>query len=195
MLQSLFVSKTRVKLLQIFLSNPQEMYHVRGLVRLASEEINAVRRELARMEKFGMVKKEPRANRLYYWFNQDFPLYTDLLSMVAKTSGLGKVIIKNKNKLGKVKFVMFSGRFARVLERKKENEVDLLVVGQIVLPELAKIVREEESKQDREINYTVMDAEEFSFRKKRRDPFILSILSGSRVMVIGDEEDLICVKK
>lgn len=194
MLQSLFVSKTRTKLLQIFLKNPQEMYHVRGLVRLAGEEINAVRRELSRMEKFGVVKKEPRANRLYYWFNQDFPLYADLLSMVKKTSGLGKAIIKNKNKLGKVKFVMFSGRFARALERKKENEVDLLVVGQIVLPELAKIVREEESRQDREINYTVMDTEEFSFRKKRRDPFILSILSGSRVMIIGDEEDLVSLK-
>ena len=191
MLQALFVSKVRTKLLEIFLSNPAEMYHVRGLVRKADEEINAVRRELKRMEEYNLVKKEPRGNRLYYWFNKDHLLYADLLSMVAKTSGLGKAIIKNRNKLGKVKFVMFAGRFARGLERREENDVDLLIVGEVVIPEMTKLIREEESKRGREINYTVMTREEFSFRKKRRDPFILGILSGSRIMVFGDEEDLI----
>jgi hypothetical protein len=89
---------------------------------------------------------------------------------------------------------MFSGRFVRHLERKRENEVDLLVVGDVVLPELAKLIRKEESRRDREINYTVMDKDEFAFRKKRRDPFILGILLGSRVMIIGDEEKLVALK-
>lgn len=191
MLQSLFVSKVRAKLLHAFLKNPQEMYHVRGLVRKTGEEINAVRRELARMETYGLVKKEPRGNRLYYWFNPQFIFYSDLLSMVAKTTGLGKAIIKNRTKLGKIKFAMFSGRFVRGLPRKEENEVELLVVGQVVLPELAKLVKEEEAKKEREINYTVMDKEEFIFRKKRRDPFVLGILMGSRIMILGDEEDLV----
>jgi len=44
---------------------------------------------------------------------------------------------------------------------------------------------------NREINYTVMSREEFDFRKKRRDPFLLGVLAGSRVMIIGDEEDLV----
>ncbi|MBN1262859.1 MAG: hypothetical protein JW991_00720 [Candidatus Pacebacteria bacterium] len=191
MLQVLLVSKVRVKLLEIFLSQPEEMFHVRGLVRLASEEINAVRRELSRLEKFGLVKKEPRGNRLYYWVNKDHFLYGDLLSIIAKTTGLGREIIKNKNKLGKINYVMFSGRFVRELERKRENEVDLLVVGQVVLPELAKLVREEESSRGREINYSVMNKEEFIFRKKRRDPFILSILAGPRIMIYGSEEGLV----
>ena len=70
-LQDLFVSKVRVKLLKIFLSNPGKIFYVRQLVRLAGEEINAVRRELARMEERGLVKKERRANRLYYEFQKD----------------------------------------------------------------------------------------------------------------------------
>ena len=69
--------------------------------------------------------------------------------------------------------------------------VDILVVGDIVLPELASLIRMEESKRGKEINYTVMSKEEFEFRKKRRDPFLQGILFGSRVMIIGDEEDLI----
>ncbi len=85
---------------------------------------------------------------------------------------------------------MFSGKFARRLPKGPED-VDLLMVGSVVLPELALLVREEEKRLDTEINYTVMTEEEFDFRKKKRDPFILSILYGSRVMLIGDEENLL----
>jgi hypothetical protein len=86
---------------------------------------------------------------------------------------------------------MFSGRFARRKPRKREEDVDILVVGEVVLPELAAVIRMEESKRNMEINYTVMSKEEFDFRKKRRDPFLLGILAGSRTMIIGDEEELI----
>jgi hypothetical protein len=86
---------------------------------------------------------------------------------------------------------MFSGKFARLKERKREDEVDILVVGEVVLPELAALIRAEESKRGREINYTVMSRDELEFRKKRRDPFLGGILAGSRVMIIGDEEDLV----
>lgn len=190
MLRDLMVSKVRVKLLQTFLSQPKEMFYVRQLVRATKEEINAVRRELARMEKAGMVKKEARGNRLYYWFNQDYPLFGDLLSLVAKTTGLGAKILKRKGHLGRIRFVMLSGKILRTLP-SEEGSVDLLVVGEINMPELANLVREEEKRLDREINYTAMSQEEFKFRKKRRDPFLLSILTGSRVMILGDEEALV----
>jgi len=190
MLKDIMVSKVRVKLLQTFLYQPDEIFYVRQLVRKVDEEINAVRRELSRMEKANMVKKEPRGNRLYYYFNRDHSLYEDLLSMVHKTVGLGKEIIKNKSKLGRVKLVMFSGRFARRLPIE-EGGVDLLIVGDINMQTLTKLVRAEEVKMDREINYTVMTRDEFNFRKKRRDPFLQGILLGSRIMIIGDQEDLV----
>ncbi len=190
MLKALFVSKTRAKLLKIFFDQPNQLYHVRELVRMTGEEINAVRRELMRMEKYGLVKKEHRGNRLYYWFNKNSTFYYDLLSLVAKTVGLGEKIIEERNKLGKIKFAMMSGRYLRGMERE-ENRVDLLVVGKVVLPELARLVRDEETRKGREINYTVMTPEEFQFRKNRRDPFIIGILSGSRVMILGDEEDMV----
>src|SRR3972149_6358072 len=156
-LGDIITSKIRVKVLELFLANLKEMYHVRGIVRESKEEINAVRRELERLERVGFLKKEARGNRLYYWVRDDYPFYGDLIAVVAKCTGLGLSIIENKNKIGKVNFVMFSGRFARRKER----------------------------------SYTVMSREEYEFRKKRRDPFLLNILSGSRTMVIGDEEELI----
>ncbi len=184
------VSKVRVKLLQTFLYQPDEIFYVRQLVRKIGEEINAVRRELSRMERAGMVKKEARGNRLYYFFNRDYPLYEELLSMVHKTIGLGKEIIKNKSKLGRIKLVMFSGRFARRLPLE-EGGVDLLIVGEVDMQVLSRLIKAEEARVKREINYTVMTKDEFNFRKKRRDPFLQSIFLGSRLMIIGDQEDLV----
>ncbi len=190
MLADLIVSRVRVKILQLFFLSPGKIFHVREIVRRTSEEINAVRRELAHLEKAGLMSKERRANRLFYSVRRDYPLYFDLLELLAKTAGLGGDILKNKVKLGKIKYAMISGRFARG-QQKTGNDVDLLVVGKVVLPELSQIVRQEEIKKESELNYTVMTEEEFDFRKKRRDPFVLEILKGSRVMVIGDEEELV----
>jgi DNA-binding transcriptional ArsR family regulator len=190
-LGDIITSKVRIKILELFFSNLKEVYHVRGIVREIDEEINAVRRELTKLEKDGILKKEPRGNRIYYFVRPEHPLFSDLVSMVSKTTGLGKQIIENKNKIGRVSFIMFSGKFVRYKDRKREDDVDILVVGEVTLPELASVIRAEETKRGKEINYTAMSREEFDFRKKRRDPFLLGILSGSRVMIIGDEEDLV----
>lgn len=190
-LEDIITSKVRIKVIELFFSDLTEMYHVRGIVRQTKEEINAVRRELERLEKAGILKNEKRGNRLYYWARDDYEFFGELLGMVSKTTGLGAEIINNKSKIGKLNYVMFSGGFARRKERKKEDDVDILVVGDVVLPELANLIRVEESKRGEEINYTVMSREEFEFRKKRRDPFLLGILSGSRTMIIGDEESLV----
>jgi hypothetical protein len=190
-LGDIITSKVRIKILELFFSNLKEVYHVRGIVREVGEEINAVRRELTKLEKDGLFRKEPRGNRIYYSVRPEYPFFSDLISLVSKTTGLGKTIIENKNKIGRVSFVMFSGKLVRCKERKSEDGVDILVVGEVVLPELASIIRSEEARRGKEINYTAMSREEFDFRKKRRDPFLLGILSGSRVMVIGDEEDLV----
>lgn len=190
MFSDLITSKSRVKLINVFLSSPSEMFHVRELVRRTGDEINAVRRELAYLEKKGILSKEPRANRVYYYLSKNYEFYFDLIRIGSKTIGLGEGIIKNRVKLGRVKYAMFSGKFSRKLPKGPED-VDLLVVGSIVLPELALLVREEEKRLDTEINYTVMTEEEFDFRKKKRDPFIQAILYGSRVMLIGDEETML----
>lgn len=190
MLDDFITSQSRIKLLHVFLASPYEMFHVRELVRRTGDEINAVRRELAFLEKKGVLNKEPRANRVYYSLNKNYPFYFDLLKLGAKIVGLGADIIKNRVKLGKIKYAMLSGAFVRRLKDNPE-QVDFLLVGTVVLPEVALLVRNEEARFGTEINYTVMTEDEFDFRKKRNDPFVKSILSGSRVMLLGDEENLL----
>ena len=191
MLEELFVSSVREKILQLFLSSPADtLLHVREIVRRVSEEINAVRRELARMEKFDMVVSEWRANRRLYRFRRDYIFYRELLSLVAKTTGLGGTLVKNRVKLGKVKFSFLSTRFLKGGVSNTED-VDLLVVGNIVLPELQSVIADEQARRETEINYSFMDEQEFKFRVKRRDPFILRVLIQPKVMLLGDEDELL----
>lgn len=190
MLSDLITSQSRIKLLNVFLASPFDMYHVRELVRRTDDEINAVRRELQFLEKKGILEKEPRANRIYYSLSKTYPFYYDLLAIGVKTGGLGAEIIKNRAKLGKIKYAFFSGKYVRRI-KDRPDEVDFVIVGTIVIPEVTLLVKNEEIRLSSEINYTAMTEEEFDYRKKKRDPFVLSILAASRIMLLGDEEQLL----
>lgn len=189
-LEDLIVSKVRVKMLELFFTNPEEMYYVREITRLVKEEINAVRRELDRMLGTGLLKSEERGNRLYYYLNKQYLYLQDFLQIVAKSTGLGEEIRKKRRKLGKLEFVMFSGKFISG-QKPSRDEVDILIIGDVVLAELQTLIRAEEKKIKREINYAVFSGEEFEFRKTRRDPFIMDILYGSRVMIVGNEVEFV----
>ncbi|MCL4367414.1 hypothetical protein M1563_04585 [Patescibacteria group bacterium] len=189
-MEELFVSRVRVKLLTLFLTATEPLLHVREIVRRTSEEINAIRRELLRMEKFGMVSSEWRANRRLYHFRKDYIFYPQILGMVAKTTGLGGEIVEKKNSLGKIKYAMVSTRLIKKIPSGPED-VDLLIVGQIVMPQLQAIVANEQAKRGQEINYSFMDEAEFKFRVRRRDPFILKVLTQAKIMLIGDEDEML----
>lgn len=186
-LQDFMISRVRARILELFFSNVTEMYYVREITRLAKEEINAVRRELERLLGCGILRSEERGNRLYYSLNKRYPFFQEFEAMVTKSTGLGLKIRKLQRKLGDLSFVMFSGRFVRGLQ-VRQGDVDMLVVGTVVLPELDVLVKEAEKRLEREINYTVLTDEEFEFRKTRRDPFIMDVLYGTRIMVIGSED-------
>jgi len=190
LLRPLFISKTRAKLLSLFLNNPGKIFYVRELVRGVGEQINAVRAELARLERAGLLSSENRANRKFYGFRKDYVLSSELAKIIAKASGLGGDIIRERNRLGKIKYATITNGFIR-RRPVGPSDVDLLVVGNVVLPQLAALVKKAEDAVGREINYTVMSEDEFTFRKRRKDPFVASILERLGVVLIGDEEELI----
>ena len=185
-LNDLIISKVRVKMLALFFEKPSEMFYVREITRLVKEEINAVRRELDRMLETGLLKSEQRANRLYYQLNKKYLYFQELQRIIIKTTGLGKKIRKLRRKLGELDYVVFTGSFINQ-EKASRDELDVLVIGAVVLPELEALIKAEEKIFGREINYAVIEKEEFEFRKARRDPFIMEVMYGVRVMVLGDE--------
>lgn len=187
-MKDLMISRVRVKILELFISNTEQIYYVREITRKVKAEINAVRRELERMVEFSLLETEQRGNRLYYSINKNYPFYPELQRMVAKTTGVGGMLRKKQRTLGQIQFAMVSGRLIRGLP-PRNNEVDLLVIGEIDLQKLSDEIKGIEQKIGREIAFTVLSSEEFDFRKTRRDPFVMEILYGPIVMVIGSEEE------
>jgi len=187
-LQDIVTSRVRVRVLGLFLLNPNEIYYVREATRLIDEEINAVRRELINLAKNGILLTEVRGNRSYYRANKAYPFFGELQQMVFKENGLGKEIRSaiNKSRLGKVEYVVFTPAYFN--RQPKSNNLDILAIGDVVVPELEALIKKDEQTIGREINFAVFEANEFKMRKQRRDPFIMEIMYGKRLMIVGDEE-------
>jgi len=186
----LFISKVRIKVLRLFFLHPDILYHIRGVVREIGEEINAVRRELLRLEEIKLLKSERKGNRLYFALQGNFPFYNEIMNIVYKAYGLGGEIIRCREELGDIKYALLTKSYTKSV-RGGMNEVDLVLIGSVNVPALTAAVQRAERQTGREINYTVLKDSEFILRKKRKDSFILSILQGSKVMLIGDEDELV----
>ena len=190
MLKNIIPSKARRKILELFFQNINNNYYLRKIVRDISEEVNAVKRELDILSKEKVLHKEKRLNKIFYSLNRNYQFYDEFLRIFTKTGILPSLIIKNYPKIGKVKYIALSTKFAKKIPIKEE-EIYLLLVGTIVVPEITGIVAEAEKAFGREINYTVMTEDEFGFRKKNNDPFIWRFLKQPKIMLIGAEEELL----
>ncbi|HOA18358.1 MAG TPA: hypothetical protein PKK54_00490 [bacterium] len=187
MLNKIFVSEVRVKILRIMLLNPGKDLHVRAIVRAVGSEINAVRRELENLVSIELLRRRQSSNRIYYSVNTSHPFFSDLISLVAKENELSLKLYKNIKNLGNVIYIMMSKSFLRG-RKSSALDVDLFIVGDINNSILEKIIKEEESKIGREINYSVMSDEEFMSRKRTLDQFIVRLMFQGRTMLNGDEE-------
>jgi len=190
MLEHIIPSKTRIKILELFFHHPLENYYLRRVVREISMEVNAVKRELDILEDERVLLKERRLNKVFYTINKHYRLYDEFLRIFTKTDQLANLIYKSAPKLGKVRFVVVSQKFSKRLPIK-EDEVYLILIGTIVVPEIASIIAEVEKEFGKEINYSVMAEEEFIFRKKNNDPFIWRFLKQPKIMLIGSEDELL----
>jgi DNA-binding transcriptional ArsR family regulator len=189
-LKQLLISKTRLKIITTLFSNPKEIYYVRQLVRLVEEEINSVRRELSNLKKAGIVESEWRGNRLYYWANKQSPIFYDLLILANKNSGLGlKLQHKNEN-LNPIKLVLYNYKFA-VGEKRNQDSVDLIIVGDLFsIKEVSRLIKQEEETRGHEINYMIMNKDEFQMRKQKRDQFIVDFFLSCPIVIIGNSSEI-----
>ncbi len=190
MLQHIIPSKARRKILEFFYHRPGESHYLRKIVRDLDEEVNAVKRELDILADEKLLLKEKRLNKIYYTLNKNYQFYDEFLRIFAKTSFIATEIYKNLPKIGKIKFIAMSMKLPKNIPIK-EDEIHLLFVGVIVIPEVESIMKEAEKILNHPLNYTVMNDEEFNFRKKNNDPFIWRFLRQPKIMLAGVEDELL----
>jgi DNA-binding transcriptional ArsR family regulator len=189
-LEKFLISKVRIKILKLFFFDLEASYHVREVVRRVDEEINAVRRELKNMQAAGLLESKKDGNKVVYTINEKYPLYQDFISLVHKEFGLGGYFYLHLAEIGDVKYAIITRSFTKGLKIEPQN-VDFMVVGKVNMQPLALAVKEAERDLGREIHYTVMTEEEFEYRKNKRDAFLLNIIAGSMVMLVGDQDSML----
>jgi len=187
MLESLISSKTRVKLLTLFLLNPGSEFYIREIVRTTGENINAVRRELSNLESFGLLVGQKKGNQQYYAVNTGHFLFAELQKIVLKTEGISGTL-KRALTDEKISCMFIYGSFARGSAGAK-SDIDLFIVGAIDEDRLIPIIHSCEQETGREINYTLMTLAEFAQKKKQHDPFVKNVMKEEKIVISGTCDD------
>jgi predicted transcriptional regulator len=196
MIDQLFGSKTRVKLLNMFYANPNRSFYVREITRKIDEQINSVRRELANLLNIGIITSETTNNRLYYEVNQAYEYHKPLTTIfgggsVADVSDETKEVPQSDplKALGNVELALLTGQFTR----DERTGIDLLIVGNVNQTQVTKYVTNLEKQEGKEIRYTVMTLDDFKYRHQIKDRFIANILE-AKTQVIVDKHKLLNIK-
>jgi predicted transcriptional regulator len=188
MIEQLFGSKTRVKLLQLFYSNPNRSFYVREITRKIDEQINSVRRELGNLLSIGIITSDNTNNKLYYEVNQKYEFYRPLQEIFgggvktvkkahveSETSAAGDL-----KSIGHVELAVYTGQFTR----DDSVGIDFLVVGDINHNALQKYVDELESQESKSIRYIVMSPADFRYRQQIRDRFAVGIQQAKKQILV-----------
>lgn len=183
MLAKLIASKTRQKLLGMFLTNTEKEYYLRDVARRLKENINSIRRELKNLEDAGVVKSRKEGNLKYYSTNKANPIYPELKSIYLKTEGLGDEIRKELPKAGKIDNAFIYGSYAQGTE-KQDSDIDLMIIGAVEQTRLAGIIKDLEDRLGKDINYSVFTREEYKLRQDRKDPYITDVSRGKKIKLI-----------
>jgi len=198
MIDALFGSKTRVKLLHLFLNHPGQSFYVREITRLIDEQINSVRRELANMLEVGVITSDSADNKLYYQVNQRYDYYAALRAIFAnepintsKPSAITDSTINEQylsaiSGISALRLAILSG----VLVKGSTSTVDVLLVGTLSTAKVKAAMSIIEKLEGRELNYSVLPYEEFYYRLSVRDKFITEILASKHNVAIDKDNVL-----
>lgn len=193
MVEQLFGSKTRVKLLQLFYGNPNRSFYVREITRKIDEQINSVRRELANLLSIGIISSENTNNRLYYEVNQEYEFYKPLAAIfgggVISPSDIPEAETTQQSpikSIGNVELALYTGQFTR----DDSSGTDILIVGDINQAKLSNFISDLEAKEGKELRFTVMSPREFKYRRQVNDRF-LSLVLASKKQIIIDKSNIL----
>jgi len=189
-LGTLLGSKLRAKVLGWLFTHPDEHYFVRQLTALLAEDSTNVSRELARLEKTGILVSTTEGKQKYYQANRQSPLFNELHGLMLKTVGVADIIKKAlEPRMADIKLAFIFGSVAKKAENRF-SDIDLLVVGDITFGEVVDLISTAEGALNRELNPVVYTLAEFNKRLSENHYFIRDILSGDKIFVVGDENEL-----
>ncbi len=188
-LEGLLGSKSRARLLVVFATNPREEYYARQLLERTGLSETAVRYELPRLTRLGLLTSRKQGQEKLYRANDRHPLFPELKQMVYKTAGLGEALRQAIEAVPGTTAAFIYGSVAKGTERAT-SDVDLFVLGRADRAKLAKALREAEDRLGREVNLTLMSIDEWRSRRETADGFTEDVVRSPKIFLIGDERTL-----
>lgn len=185
-METLFGSKARIAILQLFFSDNEKKFYLREIEKLTGKSVGAIQKELANLTLINILRKTHSGNRTYYLLNKEHLIYPELASIFRKYSSIAEKLtmaFENQN----IETAFIFGSYAES-EDHSGSDIDLMVIGSISAKELSGILRSIDS--EREINYALISTAEFRQKLKRRDPFYVKILKGRKIYVKGNIEEI-----
>jgi len=186
MLVKLFTSKLRVEILTLFFSRPEESLYFGEIVKLTGEDRGNISRELRNLESIGLLVSRKEGNLKYYSLNKNFLLYDELRSIIQKTRGIIGKLKETLSEAKKIDYAFIFGSIASTTETAK-SDIDLMVIGDIPLENLLRLLRSPEKTFGRDINPSLFSFKQYKNRIKKKDSFIMQVMSEPRIMLIGDD--------
>lgn len=187
-LQILFASNARVKVLELFLTHSSERFYQREMAQRAGLPIQAVQRELARLQEIGLVTKIPEGNRSYYQVNRQYYIFRELKGIFMKSGGIGKVLQQAVGRQKGIDFAFIFGSVARGTE-KSGSDIDLLVLGSISAKGLNNLIFPVSQKTGREINQHLFVPGDFERRVRSGNHFAARIAKGPKLFLVGTADE------
>ena len=154
-LSQVITADTRRELISLFIHHHNEKFHLRNLARLTKKQVNAVSRELTNLVKIGFLQSEFAGKKKYFYINKTFLLLDEFTKMIYKTTGLGRKIVENRKNIGNIDMAIITNNYIKNVH-KNQYDIDLLLVGEIIIPVTGQLIKEVEVEQRREIKYTVI---------------------------------------
>lgn len=190
MIEAIFGSKLRIKILGWLYTHTDRRYFVRQLTNLIKEDSTNVSRELIRLEKAGIVVSTTEGRQKYYQANSKSPIFNELKSIVRKTFGVADVIREALAPVsGGIKAAFIFGSVARSSDDRK-SDIDVMIIGDVTFDEVVSALSPAENTLGREINSVVYPVAEFSKKVNKDHYFVKNVLGKEKIFLIGDEDEL-----
>lgn len=152
MIEILISSKTRIKLLLKFFLNSNTTAYLRGLESDFGDSSNAIRLELNRLERAGMLTAKMKGNKKIFQANKQHPLFNEIHSILRKHIGLDHIVANVVERLGHVQRVYLAGKFAQGLD---SQIIDLIFIGDIDTAYLVQLIEKVETLIKRKVRYII----------------------------------------
>ena len=173
-LEQLFDSPVKVKLLKLFLRNPEKSFEFKEIIGRTKTDKPSSRRQIIKLESIKLITSKLKNRKKLYSINPKFDFYKELKTLVLKSSPASKKkILKHLRTLGKINLAILSGVFVNT----DNTRVDLMIVGDnIKKKKLSIFVRNLEAEVGKEIDYVVLSTGDFKYRFDMFDRFIKDVL-------------------